>query len=129
MTTKKALEKLRSDHRARPGSLVKQAIQEQLHREFTFQKPDSITIGAKMLGVTDLWAKVAAKMPGKPAKGDVINKLRKIADRRNQIVHEADVIRQTKARKHTSRDMTEKEARNFVAWIKDLVAAIDAVVS
>ena len=127
LTAKRSLERLRNDKSARPGSLIKQAIQEQLHREFTFQKPDSLARGAKMLGIDDFWTKVAAVMAGGVARADIIKKLTEIADRRNHIVHEADVIRKTRARKYSSRELTETVARDYVSWIRDLVAAIDQV--
>lgn len=128
LATKRALEKLRDDVKARPGHLVKAALQEHLHRDHTFQRPDDLTRAAKMLGVEDFWSQVSQLMPGTPEKGAVIAKLRTIATRRNQIVHEADMHRKTKARKITLRDISRSTADDMCAWTRDLVSAIDQVV-
>jgi hypothetical protein len=129
LATKYALEKLRADPQARPGHLVKAALQEHLHRDHTFQRPDDLARAARMLGVEDFWAKIAKLMPGTPAKGDVVEKLRVIAARRNQIVHEADIVRKMKAKKITLRDITRSTAEEWCTWTRSLVAAIDQVVA
>ena len=126
-SVKAALTRLRSDRNARPGGLVKQAIQERLHRDFTFQKPDDILKASKMLGIRDFWDNVASEMPGPPSKADVISKLRDISSRRNQIVHEADLVRKTKAKEITLRDISRTDAERWVSWINDFVRAIDSV--
>ena len=126
--TKQALKKLRADPKARPGHIIKKSIQERLHRDFTFQKPDDILKASRMLGVTDFWNSVAAEMDGEPAKKDVIDTLRTIAKRRNQIVHEADLIRKTKAKEITLRDISRTEAEEWIDWMEDFVASIDIVV-
>jgi len=96
LATKKALEKLRSNPQSRPGTLIKKEIQNVVHIDFTFQKKSDIEKGAKLLGITDFWRKVAAKMPDNPTPGDVQDTLTKIAKRRNQIVHESDLIFENK---------------------------------
>ncbi len=128
MVTKKSIEKLRQSTEARPGTIVKKAIQEQLHREFTFQKPDSVIRASKMLGITDFWRRVSAKMDGSPSDQQVKKKLTEIADRRNQIVHEADIKRKTRDRGISLRDIKAGTTKDWVAWISDLGAAIDLVV-
>ena len=128
LATKRSLERLRASATARPGNLVKKAIQEQLHREFTFQKPDSVVRAARMLGVADFWGEVGRRMPSRPSREDVINRLKRIADRRNQIVHEADVVLRTKAQQINLRDIRAAETQDAVDWIKQLAAAIDEVV-
>lgn len=125
---RKALEHLRKDAKARPGSLIKKAIQEKLHRDFTFQSPDAVKLAADMLGVQDFWSKVAAAMPAGPPKADVIEELRRVAVRRNQIVHEADLTR-TNRRNPTLRDISFEEANRVVEWMRDFGSAVDAVVA
>ena len=128
LTTKKALKKLRSDAKSRPGYIVKKAVQEHLHRQFTFQNPDSVVVACQMLGVKDFWAQVASEMPGSHGKKEVISSLRYIATRRNQIVHEADLILKIKAKAITTRPIGLAETREHVEWIRSFVAAIDTVV-
>jgi hypothetical protein len=125
--TKKAIQQLRKDPKARPGHIVKKAIQERLHREYTFQKPDDVLIASRMLGLRDFWKSVAGEMPGSPAKEDVIATLRAIAKRRNEIVHEADLVLKTKAKGITLRDVSRAEAEAWVNWMNDFVSAIDKV--
>lgn len=127
LDARKALEQLRKDTKARPGNLVKSAIQEKLHRDFTFQTPDSVLQAAKMLGIDDFWEKVAANMQGGPAKQDVIDKLRIITQRRNQIVHEADLVR-TNRQQPTLRGITFLEAKDWVDWMRSFGRAINDVV-
>ncbi len=125
--TKKAIQQLRKDPKARPGHIVKKAIQDRLHREYTFQKPDDVLKASKMLGLEDFWASVANNMPGHPPKENVIATLRAIAKRRNEIVHEADLVLKTKAKGITMRDISRAEAETWVNWMNDFVTAIDKV--
>jgi len=123
LTTKKALDEMRSNSNARPGSQVKLQIQEMLHREFTFQNVSGVENGAKILGVKDFWRKVADKMPESP--GEVQNKLKKVARRRNKIVHEADIVRKISAKRISQNQIDRTEARELVAWVKKFVTAMD----
>lgn len=126
--TKRAIARARKEINSRPGYLVKQAIQAQLHKKYTFQSPDNVNTACRMLGVKDLWNKVAAKMNGNHQAKDITEKLWKISRRRNQIVHEADLILTVKHKRISIRKLTYKETREWVYWIKDLVLAIDEVI-
>lgn len=129
LATKRALEKLRANKTSKPGLLIRAAVQEVLHRDHTFQKPDAIKQAMRMLGITDFWSKVASQLAGSPTPEVVKNRLREIVDRRNQVVHEADVIRKTKAKRTTLRDISEKHARDAVKWIKEFATAVEKVVA
>lgn len=125
--TRKAIEHLRKDPTARPGNLVKRAIQEKLHRDYTFQTPDSVLQAGKMLGIDDFWARVANKMHPRPSKKALIDRLRSITQRRNQIVHEADLVR-TNRQQPSLRAITLTEARDHVDWMRRFGTAVDKVV-
>jgi RiboL-PSP-HEPN len=127
LDTRKALEHLRKDPKARPGHLVKQALQVTLHREFTFQNPDSVLKAAKMLGIEDFWGKVAKEMPGNPTKSDVMLSLKGITARRNQIVHEADLVRTRRAEARLQ-DISHSQAQEWVDWMEQFGNAIQKVV-
>jgi len=127
LATKKALDSMRGDGNSRPGSQIKLAIQEMLHREFTFQNVSGIEQGAKMLGIKNFWQEVADKMPNSPSKGDIQKQLTKVARRRNKIVHEADIVRKISAKNITQNEISHKEASDMVNWIKDFVYAMDSV--
>jgi hypothetical protein len=129
LATCHAIDKIRSDPKARPGVLVKEALRDKLHREFTFQQPDDVLKAALMLGVENFWGKVADAMPGKPKKEAVIKTLWEIAQRRNQIVHEADIVRKAKAKTITMREISATSALEWANWMRSFVAAIDAVVA
>jgi hypothetical protein len=128
LATKKALESLKANKNARPGHILKRAIQEHLHKEYTFQNPDSVQKAAQMLGIDDFWSKVALEFDPPVQKKTVVTKLRFNVARRNQIVHEADLIRKTKARKLTLREVDITYAQDVVVWTECLVKAIDKVV-
>jgi hypothetical protein len=127
LATKKALEKLKSNPTSRPGTLIKQEIQKVIHIDFTFQKKSDIDKGAKLLGVKDFWRKVSLEMPDNPSPGDVQNELSRIAKRRNQIVHESDLILKTSAKEISQREITQLEARSAVNWVSTFVGALNAV--
>jgi restriction system protein len=129
LDTKRALTLLRKNNGSRPGGLIKKALQEVLHKEYTFQSPDDISHAAQMLGIADFWTKVASAMPGPPKKEQVINDLRSLSRRRNQIVHEADLVRKTRSQKITLRDIKEKEAKDWVHFVDVFVTATQSVVT
>jgi len=129
LTVKRSLEKLKSDSASRPGTILKRELQEMLHRDETFQSVSGVEKGARMLGLKDFWSELTKKLQDYTRRGDVQASLKKITKRRNQIVHEADVITQQKARKVKLRDISKSEAENAVSFIKSLVLAFDELVT
>jgi hypothetical protein len=128
IATKKALDKLRRNKSARPGSQIKAEVQKMLHREFTFQSVAGINRGTKILGVKDFWKQIADRMPEGPHKaGDIQNQLKKVAQRRNKIVHEADIVRKISAKSITQNSIDRAEAFELVYWVRDFVHAMDGV--
>lgn len=125
--TKKALDHLRRDKSSRPGNLVKQAIQEKIHRDFTFQTPDSIFQASQMLGIKDFWGKVVEAIDSDTSKSDLLATLSKITKRRNQIVHEADLIR-TSRRDPSLREISYADAEKWVNWMASFGLAVSTVV-
>jgi hypothetical protein len=104
---------------------VRQAIQDQLHRD-TFQKPDDVVRGLKIIGVENLWPTCATEM-GCTAN-DIVTRLRDIVDRRNKIVHEGDIVRHKRGGKIRYRKITPRQVAKDIVWIGDLVDAIEAAV-
>ncbi len=123
--TMKAVNKMRTSSNSRPGNLIKAAIQEKLHRDYTFQNPNDVQKAVAMLGVKKFWPKVSKKM--RESSEAVKERLQGIAIRRNQIVHEADLIRKTKAKKHTLRDISASDVKKDIEWIKSFITAADSV--
>lgn len=124
---KRAVELLRTHPKARPGNAIKQSLQDVLHREFTFQRPNDIKLAADMLGIHDFWSRLAAAMPGSPTRGAVQDHLNEIADRRNQIVHEADLIRKVRMRGMTLRDIKRADGETLVDWLRAFVSAFEKI--
>ncbi len=81
-----------------------------------------------MLGVEDFWGKVAQEMPGGHSNGEIIKKLRAITSRRNQIVHEADIVVRAKAKQTSARAIDQATTRDWVTWIGKFVRAADQVI-
>lgn len=125
-STKDALEKLRKDPKSRPGNLVKTAIRDYLHRRKTFQSADEIKDMAAMLGIEDVWTKVAKEMPRR-TKDQILSTLRDLVKRRNQIVHEADLILKTRSSKVTVRDISLDQCRAWIEFVKEFVGALDRI--
>ena len=127
LDARKALEHLRKDSSSRPGNIIKQAIQDKLHRDYTFQTPDSVLLATQLLGVEDFWGKVASKMHGSPPKNEVIAQLRETTMRRNRIVHEADLIR-TNRHEPSLRPISFSDAERQVKWMEEFGNAVNEVI-
>jgi len=110
---------------ARPMNIVRQSIQEQLHRQ-TFQAPDDIVRGLRIIGIDNLWQTCAGTMGSRP--NDITRRLKEIVDRRNRIVHEGDIVRHKRGGKIRYRKITPNQVANDITWLGELVDAIEAAV-
>lgn len=129
LTAKRSLEKLRSDSTSRPGALLKAELRDILHKEETFQNVAAVEKGAKMLGITDFWGRILTELPRFSSKGEVQDELRAVTRRRNQIVHEADLIIQERPRDTKLRDIGRSEAENAVNFVEEFVLGFDRLVA
>lgn len=127
LAAKRAVEKAKKEPKSRPGTLLKKEIQEVLHKSSTFQNANSITKASQMLGIGDFWSKVAQRMPGTPKVGDLQDELNDMCKRRNQIVHESDLILKTSARQITARAITYDDANDAVTKVTKFVDAVHAI--
>lgn len=127
LVTTKAMGALRKNIKSRPGSQVKKAMQDVLHKS-TFQGSSGIDESLGMLGVKDFWRNLAEEMPGNWDAKKLKKRLNGIVKRRNQIVHEADLERKISAKKDTLRAIKRKESNDTVQWIIDFVAAVERIV-
>lgn len=124
---KRAIDRIRENQAARPGNSIKAEVRKILHRDYTFQSATNILKASRILGVDDFWRKMCAKY-GNIGSQDLQDKLNAIAKRRNQIVHEADLIIQERAREVKMRAITKQEALDAVIFIKTFALAMDEVV-
>lgn len=122
----KATKALRKDARSRPGNQLKKALQEKLH-SITFQSPAGIEEFCQLVGIKDFWRKIETEMGGGLSPDEMKSMLLAIVRRRNQIVHEADLERQIKARRFAIREIEENFAHHTVDLIQKFVKAIEAV--
>lgn len=113
--------------KTRPMNIVRQALQEALHRDETFQRPDDIAKGMKIIGITDLWRQCAQRMSCQP--GDITKRLNRIVDRRNRIVHEGGILRRKKGGKIAYYPIRAYEVAADIKWLGNLVESIEQVVS
>lgn len=128
LATKKAVERLKRASNSRPGFIVKQEIQEVLHREYTFQKSNPLKSAGDILGIKDFWGSLAEAHSDKLSKSDLIAKLDAIAERRNQIVHEADTVLTIKDSQIQTHDITKVIAKDYIDFIEKTVSALDKVI-
>jgi len=111
----------------RPRVAAKNVLQKRLLRE-TFQKFDSVSDALAMTGASKVWSPVAAQITPPTTPVAIKARLDRIVARRNQIVHEGDLQRQSRPRHPRLNALTLTEASRDVDYIASLVRAIDAVV-
>ncbi len=96
----------------------------------TFQAPDDIADGIRMVSTCSLWNEVALRLGATAASvttvaGDLRRKLSVIVDRRNKIVHEGD-LQPTVPR--TPWPISRSDLTDVATFIGSIVSAIDAIV-
>jgi len=122
-----AVEARRRGVDGRPRVAAKNVLQKRLLRE-TFQKFDSVSDALAMAGASKVWAVVATQMTPATTPAAIKARLDRIVGRRNQIVHEGDLQRQSRPRHPRLNGLTRAEAEDDVDYIAEVVHAIDAVV-
>ncbi len=125
---RRAIERIRENRAARPGNSIKEEVRKILHRDFTFQNSSNITKASRILGVDDFWRKMCVEYGGGIGSQQLQDQLNSIAKRRNQIVHESDLIIQERAREVKMRPITKQEALDAVTFLKAFVTAMESVV-
>lgn len=113
---------------SKPGALVRKVIQDQLGRR-SFQKPDDVDAALRTIGIKDVWNQLAKELKeGDGAKG-ARDRLHMIVSRRNQIVHEADLVPKIKSNIPTLRYVDPEETAEQIAWMRRLGGAIQTIVN
>jgi hypothetical protein len=62
-------------------------------------------------------------------KDNVHTILNKIAKRRNQIVHEADLVRKIKGKKITLREIKYSDTKNDIEFLEKFVESVDEIIN
>lgn len=109
---------------SRPWVQLKNAAQKRLLR-MTLQSSQEVGDAMAMVGVKDGWKTVATAMKLK-AEG-VKGRLDKIVARRNQIVHEGDLARQSRPRRVKLNPITRLEVSADLDFLQSLVDALHGV--
>lgn len=109
---------------SRPWWSAKVAVRKVLLSD-TFQSYDQVSTALSMAGITGAWPLVS-KALGMQAN-EVRERLNRMVQRRNQIVHEGDVTRGSRPRKVKFNKVFASAVQDDVNWIRDLIAQIDIV--
>lgn len=126
MEANKAIKRIKENPNSRPGHIIKKAIQESLHLQ-TYQGPTGIENCLAILGIKKIWNSISQAMPNNPSPETIKTDLLRIKNRRNKIVHEADLIRRMEARTFSLRKITRSEAEKSVKFVTEIVKAIDQI--
>lgn len=111
--------------RPRPMNIIRDAVQDVLYRDETFQRAGDIVKGLRLVGIENLWDDCAARLNCRP--GDITKRLDRIVSRRNRIVHEGDVERRKRGGRLALHLLTRNEVRNDATWIANLVDAVELI--
>ncbi|QKK98436.1 hypothetical protein GEV38_21785 [Pseudomonas sp. 13159349] len=111
-------------NKIRPWVQVKNAMQKKLLSE-TFQSFDQLSVAMSMAGISGGWKKISEQL-GEPTAA-LKARLNHIVHRRNQIVHEGDIMRKSRPRHVVFNDISVDQTIEDVDWLDDLVTAIDLI--
>jgi len=109
----------------RLGAHVRSAIERHLSHQ-PLQSPKAISKGLSLIGIKDFWVSVSKEM-GRD-KDVVEKKLKRIAKRRHQIVHEGDLSQGDKT-KNKDRRLSSDYVRDAIYFIDSLVNSSHEVIT
>lgn len=109
---------------SRPWVQLKNAAQKCLLRK-TLQSSRGVGDAMAMVGINDGWKSVATAMNLKAE--EVKSRLDMIVDRRNQIVHEGDLARQSRPRRVRRNPIGRLEVEGDLVFLESLVNALHGI--
>jgi len=127
LITRRALDKVRDNSGARPGSTLKKEFQELLHRDYTFQNVHGIEEFASMMGIKSIWSKLSDINPGNKPAEEIRSDIQSVTKRRHQIVHEADLILQTSGQRINNREIRRIDSENAIEKVRELVYGVETI--
>ncbi len=116
---------VRGNTMKRRNSALRSAIARQLSFQ-SFQQPKDIKQACNLIGVIDIWNKLADKLSAD--KDDIQKTIKGIVDRRNKIAHEGDVSQSVKAR-NAHREIQPKMVKDALVLITNVVEAADDIIN
>jgi len=108
--------------RSRPRNTLKARLAEALHQH-TFQSSSGVEHAMGMLGLGKPWGDLSRHMQG--SAEDVKARLNGIVRRRNQIVHEGDLVRTARPQSPKMHDAVSATVRDDLDWLKSLVTNVN----
>ena len=114
----------RDNKRVRPANDVRNLVQEHIHKR-TFQKWNDIVNAFKLIGVEELGDHVRDRMKVKNVKL-VTDQLDQILKRRNEVVHEGDLIIHKRGGEERLHAIRPSVVRRQLQFLRDFVLVLDA---
>lgn len=112
--------------RIRPKVRVRNTI-ERVILGHTFQSPKGVGDALLMLGKRNAFTKISGTISPAQTAQEIKDRLGKIVRRRNQVVHEGDMQRQSRPQHVRREPVARLEVEADIAWLRTLVSAIDAL--
>lgn len=97
--------------------------------QHTFQSPKGVADAMLILGKRNAFVKIASEIRPHQSAAEIQARLGALAGRRNQVVHEGDLQRQSRPQNVRRESVDPVEVERDLLWLRSLVAAIDAVLA
>lgn len=120
-----ALEGQQYGNQIRPWVQVKNAVQRKT-LGMTFQSFSQVAYAFSLAGIEKPWSKISQEL-GEPV-GEIETHLNKLVHRRNQIVHEGDIMRMSRPRDVRFNTIDVEEVISEIDWIEGLLIAMAVMV-
>lgn len=97
--------------------------------ELTFQSGRGVEDAMRMLGKRNAFNKISIKILPPQQAADIKDRLNRIVHRRNQVVHEGDLQRQSRPQRIRREPTDNAVIQADLDWLRTLIAAIDKVLA
>lgn len=114
--------------RIRPKVRVR-GVLERLILKKTFQSVRGVEAAMQMLGVNGAFTKISEEIQPHQPKADIEERLTRIVHRRNQVVHEGDLQRQSRPQSIKRERVDNDSVEDDLVWLRLFLMAIDTVLS
>lgn len=121
-----ALGAQKDGRRVRPWVQVKNALQNRI-LSMTFQSYSQVAGAFSLAGIEKSWSKIAAET--KEPASQIESRLNGLVHRRNQIVHEGDIMRMSRPRAIRHNPVDHAEVSAEIDWVEHLLASMQTVVA
>lgn len=104
-------------------------ILERVILRLTFQSSRGVTDAMLILGKRNAFSKIAAEIVPAQGSQDIQERLNRIVYRRNQVVHEGDLQRQSRPQQIKREPADGAAIQGDLDWLRTLITAIDKVLA